>query len=54
MTVIISGYFDFEDHEDVPFILREAMPLINGALSETGCIAYAWTQDHTVHNRVWV
>ena len=54
MTLIISGYFDFEDNEDVPSILKSAMPLIEGALTETGCIAYAWTQDHTVNNRVWV
>ena len=33
MTLIISGYFDFEDNEDVPSILKSAMPLIEGALT---------------------
>ena len=54
MTVVISGYIEFEAHEDVPEIIRSARAHIEGALAEEGCIAYAWTQDHLTEGRVWV
>jgi len=34
MTVIISGFIDFQPHENVPEILRSARPLVEGALAE--------------------
>ena len=54
MTVIVAGYFDFVHPEDVPEALTSARPHIEGALSETGCIAYSWTEDHLTPGRVWV
>lgn len=54
MTVIVAGYFDFENPEEVPEVLRSARPHIEGALSEEGCIAYSWTEDHLTPGRVWV
>lgn len=54
MTVIISGYFEFENPSDVPDMLTSARPHIEGALAEDGCIAYSWTEDHLTPGRVWV
>ncbi len=54
MTVIISGYVEFEQAEKVPDILVGARALIEGALAEDGCIAYSWTEDHLTPGRVWV
>jgi quinol monooxygenase YgiN len=54
MTIIVAGHFDFEKPEEVPEMLTSARPLIEGALSEEGCIAYSWTQDHLTPGRVWV
>ena len=54
MTVIISGFIDFEPHENVPEILGSARPLVEGALAEVGCIAYSWTEDHLTPGRVMV
>ncbi|WP_040481739.1 putative quinol monooxygenase [Luminiphilus syltensis] len=54
MTVIISGYLDFENPEDVPKLIASARPHIEGALSEEGCIAYSWTEDHLTRGRIWV
>ena len=54
MTVIISGFIDFQPHENVPEILRSARPLVEGALAEVGCIAYSWTEDHLTPGRVMV
>ena len=54
MTVIVAGYFEFVDPEEVPEVLLSARPHIEGALSEEGCIAYSWTQDHLTPGRVWV
>ena len=54
MTVIISGFIDFQPHENVPEILLSARTLVEGALAEVGCIAYSWTEDHLTSGRVWV
>ncbi|MDG1113273.1 MAG: antibiotic biosynthesis monooxygenase [Pseudomonadales bacterium] len=54
MTVIISGFIDFQSHENVPEILRSARALVEGALAEEGCIAYSWTEDHLTPGRVMV
>lgn len=54
MTVIVAGYFDFVHPEEVPDVLKGARAHIEGALSEEGCIAYCWTQDHLTPGRVWV
>ena len=52
MTVIISGYVEFENPEQVPAILVGARTHIEGALAEEGCIAYSWTEDHLTPGRV--
>jgi quinol monooxygenase YgiN len=54
MTVIVAGYFEFVNAEEVPEVIRSARPHIEGALDEDGCIAYSWTQDHLTPGRVWV
>lgn len=54
MTVIISGYFEFVNPEQIPDILNGARIHIEGALAEDGCIAYSWTEDHLTPGRVWV
>ena len=54
MTVIISGYVEFENPKQVPAILVGARTHIEGALAEEGCIAYSWTEDHLTPGRVWV
>ncbi|MDB2449879.1 antibiotic biosynthesis monooxygenase [Pseudomonadales bacterium] len=54
MTVIISGYVEFENPKQVPAILVGARAHIEGALAEEGCIAYSWTEDHLTPGRVWV
>ena len=52
MTIIISGYFEFEHPGQVPDILKGAREHIEGALAEDGCIAYSWTEDHLTPGRV--
>ncbi len=52
--VIISGCFDLVDPAQVPDMLTKAVPHIEGALAEEGCIAYDWTEDHRVPGRVHV
>ena len=54
MKVIISGSIDFENPADVKEMLLAARPNIEGALTEEGCIAYDWTEDHLVPGRVHV
>lgn len=54
MTVIVAGHIEFEDPEKIPEVLTSAKELVEGALSEDGCIAYSWTQDHLTPGRVWV
>ena len=54
MTVIVSGYVDFDASENIKDMLLSVKPLIEGALNEEGCIAYSWTEDHLTPGRVWV
>ena len=54
MTVIVAGHIEFEDPTNIPEVLTSARALVDGALSEEGCIAYSWTQDHLTPGRVWV
>lgn len=54
MTVIVAGHIEFEDPTKIPEVLTSARALVDGALSEEGCIAYSWTQDHLTPGRVWV
>ena len=54
MTVIVAGYIEFANADQVPEIISDARPHIEGALTEEGCIAYSWTQDHLTAGRVWV
>ena len=54
MTVIVAGHVDFDPSENIAEMLVSVQPLIEGALSELGCIAYSWTEDHLSPGRVWV
>ena len=54
MPVIVSGCLDFTNPDEIPTILRSARPHIEGALTEDGCIAYSWTEDHLTPGRVRV
>jgi len=54
LTVIVAGYVDFDPSENIAEMLLSVQPLIEGALKETGCLAYSWTEDHLSPGRVWV
>jgi quinol monooxygenase YgiN len=54
MKVIIAGSIDLEDPAQVKEMLLAARPHIEGALTEEGCLAYDWTEDHLVPGRVHV
>ena len=54
LTVIVAGSVDFDPSENIKDMLLSVKPLIDGALSEEGCIAYSWTEDHLNTGRVWV
>ena len=54
MTVIVAGHVDFDTTENISEMLHSVKPLIEGALSERGCRAYSWTEDHLTPGRVWV
>lgn len=54
MTVIVAGYVDFGTSENIRDMLLSVKPLIDGALTEEGSIAYSWTEDHLNPGRVWV
>lgn len=54
MPVVISGVLDLEDPSKREQMLKEAKPFIDGALSQEGAIAYAWTIDPHVEGRIHV
>ncbi|MBT4162180.1 MAG: antibiotic biosynthesis monooxygenase [Gammaproteobacteria bacterium] len=54
MTVIVAGYFDFANPAEIPDVIKSSRPLIEGALTEEGCIAYSWTEDHLIPGRIFV
>jgi quinol monooxygenase YgiN len=54
MKVIISGSIDLENPDQVKEMIQSARAHIEGALTEEGCIAYDWTEDHLVPGRVHV
>ena len=54
MTVIIAGTMDLEDPSQMKEMIQSARPHIEGALSEEGCIEYAWTEDHLTPGRLHV
>jgi quinol monooxygenase YgiN len=53
MPVVIAGEIDM-----APGVreatLRDARPLIEAALAETGCVHYAWTADPELPDRIHV
>jgi quinol monooxygenase YgiN len=52
MPVIVAGTADFD--ADLETLLRGAAPLIAGAKTEAGCLAYEWTIDTLVAGRLRV
>ena len=54
LTVIVAGHVDFDTSENIAEMLLSVQTLIEGALGETGCKAYSWTEDHLTPGRVWV
>ncbi|QLC25392.1 antibiotic biosynthesis monooxygenase [Parasphingopyxis algicola] len=53
MKVVVSAMVDLEP-EKREEALKTAQPFIDGALSQDGCIAYAWTADLNDPARVQV
>ncbi len=53
MTILVSGVVDL-DPAKRETALSGAKPLIDGALTQSGCRAYAWTADPHDPGRVWV
>jgi quinol monooxygenase YgiN len=54
MTVIIAGIMDLADPSQMQEMLLSARPHIEGALTEEGCIEYAWTEDHLTPGRLYI
>lgn len=52
-TIVIAGFLDLDParRDDA---LREAEPYIKGALSQAGCVYYAWTADVLTPGRIYV
>lgn len=53
MPVVISGEIDMASGVRER-TLQDAKPLIDAALSETGCVHYAWTADPELPDRIHV
>jgi quinol monooxygenase YgiN len=53
MTILVSGIIDL-DPAKRDEVLRGSRHLIDGALSQPGCLAYAWTADPHDSGRVFV
>ena len=54
MKVIIAGYIELQDPSKVKEMLETARPHVEGALTEEGCIAYDWSEDHLHPGRIHV
>ena len=52
--VIVAGSIDLVDPAQVKEMLLSARAHIEGVLTEDGCLAYDWTEDHLVPGRVHV
>jgi quinol monooxygenase YgiN len=53
MTILVSGVIDL-DPARRDEALVSARPFVEGALTQQGCLAYAWTADLTIPGRVLV
>jgi quinol monooxygenase YgiN len=53
MTILVSGVVDIEPAQRDAALVG-ARPHIEGALSQNGCLHYAWTADLSVPGRVYV
>ena len=53
MTILVSGVVDIDPGKR-DAALTGAKPFIDGALSQKGCLAYAWTADMSTPGRVLV
>jgi quinol monooxygenase YgiN len=53
MAILIAGHIDF-DPAIVSQLIVSAAPLIDAALEEEGCVAYAWSLDPLQPGRVRV
>ncbi len=53
MRVIVAGYLDFPPGTETAMLL-ESRALIEEALTEDGCLHYAWSVDPLNPGRVWV
>lgn len=53
MHIIVAGTIDLEN-SNRDKVLAEAKPLIDDAKSEPGCLAYEWTADPYLKNRIHV
>lgn len=53
MTILVSGVVDIAPASRDE-ALRTAAPFIEGALNQSGCLAYSWAADLTVPGRVHV
>lgn len=51
--ILIAGTVDVNP-DSRRRILTEALPYIEAALAEKGCVAYAWTADENVPGRICV
>ncbi|MFA7552748.1 MAG: putative quinol monooxygenase [Spongiibacteraceae bacterium] len=51
--IIISGYIDL-DPQRMDAALKKAVPLIEGALDEQGCLDYDWCPNPLIAGRVRV
>lgn len=54
MKVVIAGTIDLVDHDKREQALLDARPYIDGALSQDGCLYYAWTADLLTPGRIYV
>lgn len=53
MTIIIAGKVDV-DPKQRDAALQAGIPHVEGALSQKGCVAYAWTADPADPGGIWV
>ena len=53
MTIVIAGFVDI-DPARRDEALRGAEPFIAGALTQVGCVHYAWTADVLTPGRIYV
>ena len=54
MKIVIAGTIDLEDPDKREQALLDARPYIEGALTQDGCLYYAWTADFLTPGRIYV